>query len=168
MAKILSPTNIIFLDVDGVLNNMAFLKGKDIGEEIDMRAVERLAEIYKECDCRIVLSSSWRELCGSETKEPHSMYRYLEDCLGKYGMEIMDVTPVIMSNRPEEIAAWLEENRSLVKNFVSLDDDFDEKHYKNFGLGGHLVKTKFYVDDETKGGLLKEHVKKAKRILKGN
>ena len=48
MAKRLSPTNIIFLDVDGVLNNMAFLKGKDIGEEIDMRAVERLAEIYKE------------------------------------------------------------------------------------------------------------------------
>lgn len=30
MAKILSPTNIIFLDVDGVLNNMAYLKGKDI------------------------------------------------------------------------------------------------------------------------------------------
>lgn len=58
MAKILSPTNIIFLDVDGVLNNMAYLKGKDTGEEIDMRAVERLAEICKECDCRIVLSSS--------------------------------------------------------------------------------------------------------------
>ena len=152
MAKILSPTNIVFLDVDGVLNNMAYLKGKDIGEEIDMRTVERLAEIYKEYDCKIVLSSSWRELRGSETKEPHSMYRYLEDCLGKYGMEIMDVTPVIMSNRPEEIAAWLKENVNMVKNFVSLDDDFDEKHYKNFGLEGHLVKTKFYVDDETKGG----------------
>lgn len=96
------------------------------------------------------------------------MYRYLEDCLGKYGMEIMDVTPVIMSNRPEEIAAWLKENVNMVKNFVSLDDDFDEKHYKNFGLGGHLVKTKFYVDDETKGGLLEEHVEKAKRILKGD
>ena len=167
MAKILSPTNIIFLDVDGVLNSMAYLKGKDIGEEIDMRAVERLAEIYKEYDCKIVLSSSWRELCGGETKGPHSMYRYLEDCLGKYGMEIVDVTPVIMSNRPEEIATWLEENRSLVKNFVSLDDDFDEKHYRNFGLGGHLVRTEFYVNDEAKGGLLKEHVKKAKRILKG-
>ena len=168
MAKILSPTNIIFLDVDGVLNNMAYLKGKDIGEEIDMRAVERLAEICKECDCRIVLSSSWRELCGSETKGPHSMYRYLKDCLGKYGMEIVDVTPVIMSNRPEEIAAWLKENGSMVKNFVSLDDDFNEKHYKKFGIGGHLVRTEFYVDDETKGGLLDEHVEKAKRILEGN
>ena len=168
MAKILSPTNIIFLDVDGVLNNMAYLEGKDIGEEIDMRAVERLEKIYKEYDCKIVLSSSWRELCGSEIKEPHSMYKYLEDCLGKYGMKIVDVTPVIMSNRPEEIAAWLKENDNMIKNFVSLDDDFDEKHYKNFGLGGHLVKTEFYVNDETKGGLLEEHVEKAKRILKGN
>lgn len=96
------------------------------------------------------------------------MYRYLEGCLGKYGMEIVDVTPVIMSNRPEEIVAWLEENENLVKNFVSLDDDFDEKHYKKFGIGGHLVRTEFYVDDETKGGLLDEHVEKAKRILKGN
>lgn len=168
MAKILSPTNIIFLDVDGVLNSMAYLKGKDIGEEIDMRAVERLAEIYKEYDCKIVLSSSWRELCGGETKGPHSMYRYLEDCLGKYGMEIVDVTPMIMSNRPEEIAVWLEKNKSLVKNFVSLDDDFNEKHYKKFGLGGHLIRTQFYVHDETKGGLQDKHVKKAKRILKGS
>lgn len=39
---------------------------------------------------------------------------------------------------------------------------------KNITKGGHLVKTKFYVDDETKGGLLEEHVKKAKRILKGD
>lgn len=158
----------IIAEADSMKMSKAYLKGKDTGEEIDMRAVERLAEICKECDCRIVLSSSWRELCGSETKEPHSMYRYLKDCLGKYGMEIVDVTPVIMSNRPEEIAAWLKENGSMVKNFVSLDDDFDEKHYKSFGLGGHLVKTKFYVDDETKGGLLEEHVKKAKRILKGD
>lgn len=167
MAKILSPTNIIFLDVDGVLNSMAYLKGKDIGEEIDMRAAKHLAKIYKECDCRIVLSSSWRELRSSETEGPHSMYKYLENCLGKYRMEIVDVTPVIMSNRPEEIAAWLKENGNKVKNFISLDDDFDEKHYRNFGLGGHLVRTEFYVNDETKGGLQAEHVKKAKRILKG-
>ena len=163
MTKIFSPANVIFLDVDGVLNSMAYLKGKDIGEEIDMRAVERLAEIYKECDCLIVLSSSWRELRGSKTKESHSMYRYLENCLGQYGMEIVDVTPVIMSNRPEEIAAWLKENGSLVKNFVSLDDDFDEMHYKHFGLGGHLVRTEFYVDDEAKGGLQSEHVKKSEK-----
>ena len=54
MAKILSPTNIIFLDVDGVLNNMAYLKGKDIGDEIDMRTVKHLADIYEECDCQII------------------------------------------------------------------------------------------------------------------
>ena len=155
MAKILSPTNIIFLDVDGVLNNMAYLKGKDTREEIDMQAVERLAEIYKECDCRIVLSSSWRELCGSETKEHHSMYRYLEDCLGKYGMEIMDVTPVIMSNRPEEIAAWLKKNVNMVKNFVSLDDDFDEKITKVSGLAVILLRLNSMLTMRRKAGCWK-------------
>lgn len=72
-----STKNIIFLDVDDVLNNMAYMKGKNIGEEIDMRAVARLAKIYKDCDCQIVLSSSWREL----RKGQHSLYRYLEDYL---------------------------------------------------------------------------------------
>ena len=86
--------NIIFLDVDGVLNSRAYLNNhKDPEDEIDMRAVERLAKIYRQCNCKIVLSSSWRELCGDEMKAPHSMYKYLESCLAKYGMTIMDVTP---------------------------------------------------------------------------
>ena len=59
--------NIIFLDVDGVLNSRAYLNNhKDPEDEIDMRAVERLAKIYRQCNCKIVLSSSWRELCGDE------------------------------------------------------------------------------------------------------
>ena len=136
--------NIIFLDVDGVLNSRAYLNShKDPEDEIDMRAVERLAKIYKQCNCKIVLSSSWRELCGDETKVPHSMYKYLESCLAKYGMTIMDVTPMILSNRPEEIAAWLADNKDLVKNYVSLDDDFDEEHYEALALAAILSRRIF-------------------------
>lgn len=162
-----NTANIIFLDVDGVLNSRAYLNNHRTPEdEIDMRAVERLAEIYRQCDCKIILSSSWRELCRNDTKVPHPMYKYLEKCLAKCGMTITDMTPMILSNRPEEIAAWLANNKNLVKNYVSLDDDFDEEHYENFGLGGHLVKTDFFVDDESKGGLQEQHVEKAKKILK--
>lgn len=157
--------NIIFLDVDGVLNSMAYFEtGEDV-PEIDMTAVERLAKIYHDCDCRIVLSSTWRCLRGSERKGPHRMYEYLEDCLAKYDMKIMDITPVNLQNRPGEIAEWLEKNKEKVKNFVSLDDDFGEEHYKKHGLGGHLVQTLFYTHDVTKGGIQDKHVKKAKEIL---
>ena len=46
--------NIIFLDVDGVLNSRAYLNNhKDPEDEIDMRAVERLAKIYRQCNCKI-------------------------------------------------------------------------------------------------------------------
>lgn len=38
--------NIIFLDVDGVLNNMAYFENGENVPEIDMTAVERLARIY--------------------------------------------------------------------------------------------------------------------------
>ena len=57
----------------------------------------------------------------------------------------------------------MEKNKEKVKNFVSLDDDFGEEHYKKHGLGGHLVQTLFYTHDVTKGGIQDKHVKKSKR-----
>ena len=157
--------NIIFLDVDGVLNSMAYFETSEDVPEIDMSAVERLAKIYHDCDCQIVLSSTWRDLRGSERKEPHQMYKYLENCLAEYDMKIMDVTPVTLHNRPAEIAEWLEKNEDKVKNYISLDDDFGEEHYKKYGLSGHLVQTWFYTHDMTKGGIQDKHVTKAKEIL---
>ena len=39
-------------------------------------------------------------------------------------------------------------------------------NHESFGLGGHLVKTDFFVNNESEGGLQEQHVKKAKKILK--
>ena len=55
---------------------------------------------------------------------------------------------------------------SIFSGFSSIDDDFYEEHYESFGLGGHLVQTDFFVNNESEGGLQEQHVKKAKKILK--
>lgn len=166
--KEIGKYNVIFLDVDGVLNSLAFYKGfgnTSEAPDIDIRTVARLAEICKACDCRIVLSSTWRDLKGSEERESCEAYKYLENCLAEYGLTIYDVTPMHLNNRPEEIAAWLEEHKDEVRNFVSLDDDFSEERYARFGLGGHLVRTDFFVTDEADGGLQDRHVEEAIKIL---
>ena len=142
---------IIFLDVDGVLNSLAYFiqeKGKRHSGyyEICEEYLERLAIIYHRCNAKIVLSSTWRELDDKDDKHGcYEMYQYLLDSLAKYGMEIIDKTPTIRQNRPLEIKTWLEnqinENEIV---FVSLDDDHTRAEYELYGLADCLVWTRYF------------------------
>ena len=161
---------IIFLDVDGVLNSRAYFKqNKGKGHmDISDYHLQMLAKIYHTCDAKIVLSSSWRELDDESNIHVYWMYQYLLDELARYDMEIIDKTPLIDMLRPLEIKTWLDNhpNKDEIK-FVSLDDDFTKEQYDNYGIGDCLVKTTFYCDDVSKGGLQQEHVDRAIEILNG-
>lgn len=162
--------NIIFLDVDGILNSSAYFKqGKEkgiTGREISDYHLQMLAKIYHTCDAKIVLSSSWRELDDEADINVYWMYEYLVNELARYDMEIISKTPVIDMNRPLEIKTWLDNrvDKDEVR-FVSLDDDFSRDMYDKYGIGDCLVKTTFYCDDASKGGLQQNHVDKAIEIL---
>lgn len=162
--------NIIFLDVDGILNSMAYFeqnKGKSHIEISDYH-LQMLAKIYHTCNANIVLSSSWRELDDEFDMHVYWMYEYLVNELARYGMKIMSKTPVIDMNRPLEIKTWLDNRVDKDEiNFVSLDDDFSKDKYNKYGIGDCLVKTEFYSKELSEGGLQQEHVDKAIEILKG-
>lgn len=164
-----SKKKIIFLDIDGVLNSMDwFEKIKDRNEysEINPEKVKLLKEIVDRTKAEIVLSSTWRRL-GHTLKnlETHPKYAYLINTFSDFGLEIFSHTPFIHQNRPEEIKEWIDEHGGMQKNiFVSLDDDFQRQDYEKFGIGDCLVKTSFYEPD---GGLRKEHVEKAVKLLNG-
>ena len=105
---------IIFLDIDGVLNNdatTARYSGTFIG--IDPALVVQFYRIL--CgvpDAQVVLSSSWRI---------HPLDK--EEVRREVG-EFMDVTPVLGGHmaRGREIAAWLK-GHPEVKRYAILDDD---------------------------------------------
>lgn len=159
--------NIIFLDVDGVLNSSAYFKenkGKGHADISDFH-LQMLAKIYHTCNAKIVLSSSWRELDVDDVSV-YWMYQYLVDELARYDMEIIDKTPVVDMNRPLEIKTWLDNRPDKDEiNFVSLDDDWSREHYDEYGIGDYLVKTRFFCYDMSDGGLQHEHVDKAIKIL---
>ena len=164
--------NIIFLDVDGVLNSMAYYEhNKKIGRKVREIAdchLQKLAEIYHACNAKIVLSSTWRELDCDDNDTCAAMYQYLVDELARYDMKIMSKTPLINNNRPLEIKTWLDNRVDKDEiRFVSLDDDFSKDMYDKYGIGDCLVKTTFYCDDVSKGGLQQEHVDRAIEILRG-
>lgn len=86
--------NIIFLDIDGVLNNKDtfivqeehFLKTGESLVEIEPIMISRLAKIVKETDSQIVLSSSWRYGWDPEYEKCSSHCKKLINSLDEYGL----------------------------------------------------------------------------------
>jgi hypothetical protein len=130
---------VIFLDIDGVLNNEIFpnafwaiCKQVDLKREqakslhkVVMRdeygnlfcptAVKQLRWIVACTGAKIVISSTWR---SAGLNEMQTMWQ-MRDLPG----EVIGVTPFLNTPRGEEIAEWLREND--VDSYVIIDDDYD-------------------------------------------
>lgn len=157
----------IFLDVDGVLNSREWFehnRGVTGFTEINPDKVRLLKEIVGRTGAKIILSSTWRSLSTCDDEPGRTMYTYLINSLKEFGLSISDHTPDIQQNRPQEIKVWLENNITESDRYVSLDDDYSYEAYKECGIEKCLVKTSFYEPD---GGLRREHVEKAIKILNG-
>lgn len=172
--------NIVFLDIDGVLNSNSYFASLDKNtpidefDDIDETRVGYLEQIVKENKAKIVLSSTWRQLADKSIREEYKLYDYLVHTLGKHCLTIYDKTPIIKMNRPLEIKTWLEAN-SIDKQgnwrkirWISLDDDFSYEDYTEYGLQGHLLQTEFFTlnkGDKTEGGLQPKHIALAKQLF---
>jgi len=112
---------IIFLDIDGVLNNYYTL-GE--GANWDPDLVKILNRIIKETKAEIVLSSTWRQIT-----------QYCDIIKNDMKIKYIGETPKLWEKRGVEIQTWLDENPGVEK-FVILDDDSDMVH-----LMPHLLQT---------------------------
>lgn len=172
--------NIVFLDVDGVLVHSKY-KNKNTSN-IDIQKVKMLKRICKKGNAKVVISSSWR---GTKTYTPRDYY-VLQRILGKYKIEVIDDLPYIdvefenindvsslvcdttLEELPEckfkfntgrgaEVKKWLLEHN--VDNFVILDDE--NWDWDVYGYTDNWVQPSWF-----EGGLQKEHVTKAIKILR--
>jgi len=129
-------TKLIFLDVDGVLNNGSwaiemFKKGIRVYRDdlLYEPSLEQLKRVTDTTGAVIVVSSSWRRI--------PSAYFHLKEWLEKFGMEIFDKTPYVGGERGDDITAWFSRHPGDWQ-YVILDDDSD--------MGAHtsrLVQTSF-------------------------
>lgn len=124
--------NIIFLDIDGVLNSEETFKDKETIFHIDPKMAGLLQKILKETGAKVVLSSSWR--CHDEGQQAVKKW-----------IDFIDVTPDMplrggaeQMERGKEIQAWLDtqsiKSNFFVEKYCILDDDSDmlphQKHFK--------------------------------------
>lgn len=117
MGSLGSKTNVklVFLDVDGVLNNMDSCRS---GTEIQDDKLKLLKKIINCTGAEIVISSSWR-LVDHELKQ-------LSQALKKYDMEYIGCTPKLFY-RTDEIASFMKDyrknNKDLnISHWIAIDD----------------------------------------------
>ena len=156
--------NLVFLDVDGVLN-CATTKDRCEGYVgIEDKKVSYLKEIVDTCNAKIILVSTWKECWYQEPNKvlQDCLANYLDDKLAKQGLKIIDKTQeFLIGNRGEGIKNYLKYLNYMgvvINNYVIIDDyPFD---YLKTKLTKNLIKTNYM-----KGGLQPRHVKKAISIL---
>lgn len=146
--------NIIFLDVDGVINSVNNLikvykethkSHSGYSYPFDSNCLENLKELVSETKSSLVISSTWRHSQKGMKK--------LLGALNEYDLDksIIGCTPVLGSSRGAEIKKYLSDSKFTdTVNFVILDDDSDVDD-----LLPYLVHTNRQV------GLTKENVQQA-------
>lgn len=154
--------NILFLDIDGVLNSEQY--AHKVGDEwdnnqIDPIAVARLNIITEITGASIVVSSSWR--IGETLLS-------IQQLLKSFNIKanVVGLTKYLHSDRAEEIWDWITDNKSIIDNYVILDDDRLEakRDCSDPVLDQHFIRTS-WLD-----GLQDKHIEMAVNILtkKGN
>lgn len=147
---------IIFLDIDGVLNGIEYVKNSGkFGVVVDPVRMELLKEIVNSTGAEIVLSSSWREHWSSTANHCDEIGLEINKKFRAYKLYIYDKTPSLNFKRNEEIKVWLSDYPGIT-HYVILDDiEFTDEY-----LLPHHIKT----SDEA-GGLTHEDFIKAIDIL---
>lgn len=117
-------TKVLFLDIDGVLNKKSDYEVRMPENDIlriNMVLVDRLKDIVQETGCKVVLSSSWRNVGGGR--------EFAEQCCG---FEFLDITPSYLETRGHEIQQWLDNNPTDRYAIVDDDSDMLDGQLKNF------------------------------------
>lgn len=146
--------NIIFLDVDGVINSVNNLikvynethkSHSDYSYPFDPNCLQNLKELVSETKSSLVISSTWRH-------SPRGMKKLLE-ALNEYDLDklVIGCTPVLGLSRGAEIKKYLSDSKFIdTVNFVILDDDSD--------MGDLLP---YLVHTDRQVGLTKKNVQQA-------
>lgn len=124
---------VIFLDIDGVLNSVEWMRSTqpyppNPDNHVDKEAMALLNEIVEKTGAVVVVSSTHRR------RFKRQRIGMCDMLIGIHGFKgtVLDVTPYLGKDRGFEIQEWLDENakrsRHKVVDYVILDDSCDMAH----------------------------------------
>ena len=171
--------NILFLDIDGVLNYASQTPANSYGgrfingEEIEPKLVKKFNKVFEEIpNLKIVISSSWR---GNMKRLVWALrnagFLYVENIIGRtpraisvtkkhYNGETIDLpTPytLLYERRGQQILKWFLDNPGISKrmnNFIIVDDE----KYDISGKMGFNFLDQYFIQTNSDIGLSNTNV----------
>jgi hypothetical protein len=142
---------VLFLDIDGVMNNFHM---RNFGQKFSEPSRDALNSIVERVpELKIVISSAWR-MHGLVYMQKMLHKNKIKGALDEFdGTNVIDCTGREDGIRGHQIQCWLDRNPG-VTSFVILDDESDMGH-----LMDKLVKTNSFV------GLTSKEADRAVEIL---
>jgi hypothetical protein len=124
---------LLFLDVDGVLNDLQVLSSRNELGEVHLKNLQMITSATQ---CDIILSSTWRLFSEHQNT--------LKVAFSIHNIPLwIDVTPRIIPQnlscvpRNQEINAWLVENVNTSAKVVVVDDESDARLTTSHNLIKH-------------------------------
>ncbi len=170
--------NVVFLDIDGVLNSQFWNEEhqKEISELtlIDCEKVELLSLFVQEFSAKIILHSGWKYWFDEHLKPLRPEAARLVEILKSYGLSIDGLTPDFADDeikrtkkfslvKAKEILAWVDANLQNVDSIGTNRSDswvvLDDLDLNNGIVMKHQVRTNNQV------GLTNGDLNKARSIL---
>ena len=181
--------NVIFLDIDGVLNTWhamreyLFYENEKYLNEVQEEKIKILSDICHEYDCKVVLETTHKDLMDEETLEVTvddvEWFKELLEAFKRYDIEVIGRTPTVIRRIDEnsKLPVWKEDEIRLylfrhpeVDHYAVLDDDdLADMHRKSDldKVRPHLVKTDNYLENHANDeGLLERHKAEVGEVLK--
>ena len=120
--------NAIFLDIDGVLNDITSYEGHKTNKELlpplEEKMLKNLVSIIKKTNAKIILSSSLR--INFKNNIPITKKGcLLEKEFSKYGIYIYDSLDLFLGPRGLEMSIYLKSHPEI-NNYIILDDYIDD------------------------------------------
>lgn len=158
--------NVIFLDVDGVLNCEATYEKHRVNSYtgLDDGKIGILRQMTDIMNAKIILVSDWKDHWSKDDKENQDEFGMILDWhLLQQGLVISDRTYERFGNeRGQGIIDWIDKQPEGVDKILILDDNMFD--YERTGLTKYLIRTEYHDEN---GGLTEEHVKRLKEMLPG-
>lgn len=148
---------LLFLDIDGVLNNAK----SDVSKlyVVEKKLLEELSKIIEATGAKIVMHSTWRYT--PTTREKFNDYITAFNKKAKYKIPLpISYTPNFGTSRPEEILWWLQENTNMgpindaefqertAKKTSKYQDELPDDLFKTFAGDKKLNVTNWVAIDD--------------------
>jgi len=134
--------NIVFLDIDGVLNNFMTTEKSPMGfTGIDSDKVSILSKVVKGLNAVIVLTTDWKLDWDFDKTKCTKDGLYMENKLKEFGLNIYGKTyEEKQQDRCKGIMEWMNNQKEKIDKFIILDDnEFDISLYND--LSKHFILT---------------------------